>query len=196
MGIRLLEFKLGKERVFEQDVLNFASVKYGSEVTKSWTVTVMHVKDPADWIDLFDVARYSHMDPATWPDSDAYSITWDIPTLTGVVHLRNPRTRRQLANRMPLTKFGTKITKKAAHCDLATFLNDSLLNWLGNLYQRADYSLYVLTHEALHSVEDWTGKHLVVDGVPPSEDTQVAATLEAYIKHSGGWDACKKRYLL
>jgi len=196
LGIKLEQFKSGRESVFERDVLRFASEKYGSDVTKAWTVTVIHVSDPADWIDLFDIARYSHLDPATWPDSDAYSITWDIPTSTGVTHLNSSKARRRLAGKIQVNEFGAKMARRIVHFDLATFLNDPLLNWLGNLYQKADYPLYVLTHEAMHSTEDWTHKQLVVDGVPPSQDQEVTATLNEFIEAIGGWSEIKQRYLI
>lgn len=196
MGIKLVQFKPGKERVFEQDVLHFASEKYGSDVTKAWAVTVIHVLDPADWIDLFDIARYSHLDAAAWPDSDAYSITWDTPTPTGFTHLNSSKARRQLVKKIELTDFGAKMVSRIVRFDLATFLNDPLLNWLGNVYQRSDYPLYILTHEAMHSVDDWTHRRLVVDSVPPSRDKEVAATLEEFIDTVGGWPEIKQRYLI
>ena len=88
-------FQTGKEKDFEQDFLYFASDRYGSETTRGWTVAVMHVNDSGDWMDLYEIARYSHLNSGDWIASDAYSITWDTPVADAdeaSEHSRRPTT--------------------------------------------------------------------------------------------------------
>jgi len=44
-------------------------------------------------------------------------------------------------------------------------------------------------------VQDWSGRHLVVDDVPPWQDQQVVSVLSAYVENVGGWKTFKRRYL-
>ena len=195
MGIKLAEFAPGKEQAFEENVLHFASDLYGSPATKNWTCMIIHIQDPAKWCDLFDIARFSHLSPEPWCDSDAYSSGWDEPTLAGWRHADRSR-RRVLAKMIGLTRFDSEIGKRAPLYDMITFLNDPLQNWIANLHKMPTYNLYCLVHESLHFCEDWTHKNLVIDGVPPWEDKYTIATLNAYIEHCGGWAAFKEQYLL
>ena len=195
MEIKLAEFATGKEQAFEQDVLHFASALYGSPTTRSWTVMLVHIQDPAKWIDLYDIAQYSHMNPETWCDSDAYSTSWDEPTPAGFRHPDPPR-RLELAKMIGLNRFDPQIAASAPLYDVVTFIFDPLQNWLTNLLKMPTYPAYALVHESLHFVEDWSHKQLVKDGVHPWEDTEVIATLDAYIKHVGGWNAFRRQYLV
>jgi hypothetical protein len=195
MGILLVQFQCGKEQEFERDILSFASDRYGSKMTKNWTCMTVHISDAADWVDLFSVAQYSHLDPASWCDSDAFSTAWDEPTPTGWKHPDRPR-RLELASRIGLSRFNPEIAKRAPLFDLVTFINDPLQTWIANLHKMPTYSLYALCHEALHFVEDWSHKQLVIDAVPPWEDTHTLATLDAFIEKLGGWAELKRRYLL
>jgi hypothetical protein len=74
---QLVKLERVKEQAFAQDILAFASEKYKAATTKGWTVMVQHISDPVRWIDLYDAARYTGQDPATWLASDAWSMAWD-----------------------------------------------------------------------------------------------------------------------
>ena len=74
------------------------------------------------------------------------------------------------------------------------FINDSYEKHLASYLQHPTYSLYLLTHEILHFVEDWTGKPLVRDGVPPNEDREVMKTLNDFIAQTGGWEKFRRKY--
>jgi hypothetical protein len=197
LGIRVVTFKLGGEANFARDILHFASDRYGSTETRNWTCMVTHVADPGAWVDLYDVSRHTFMEAgaADWPGSDAWSMSWDELTSTGWRHASVPR-RRQLVTQLELNSFDAKVAQAAVEYDLVTFLNDSLVSWLANLHKMAEYPLYLLTHEVAHYASDWSGKSLVVDGVPPREDREVMKTLEAFVEHVGGWTELAKRYLV
>jgi hypothetical protein len=196
MAIELVTFQSRKEEQFETDILHFASDRYNCKTTKNWKVMTVHI-DPAAWIDLFRVSRHSAMEATAedWPECDAWSLTWDILTPLGWIHA-NQHQREQLVSKLELDSFDSAIAKRATKFDLVTFLQDDLLNCIANMHKMPDYRLHVLVHETLHSCCDWTGKPLVVDGVPPSEDKETAATLAAFIKHVGGWHAFRQLYLL
>jgi hypothetical protein len=194
MGIQLATFERIKEQAFAQDILAFATDRYNATTTKGWNVMVHHVSDPARWIDLFDTARYSGRDPETWPNCDAWSMAWDEPVAGGWVHTTSPRRRKNLARRIELENFDPAIAANAINFDLLVFVHDSYANYLARRFQLETYAFYLLTHECLHSVEDWSGKHLVVDDVPPWEDQQVVTTLQAYVETVGGLDAFKQLY--
>ena len=196
MGFELVQFKPGKERLFEQDVLQFASERYHCAVTRNWRVMLAHV-EAADWIDLFRVSRHSAMEAGAedWAECDAWSLTWDFLTPNGWVHAVQAQ-RERLVTRLELDSFDAKIARRATKSDLVTFLQDDLLCYLANLHKMPDYELHVLTHEALHSVSDWSNRQLVIDGVPPSYDKEVVATLEEFTKAVGGWPAIQQRYLI
>jgi len=184
------------EAKFEEHILHFASERNGSEATKTWTCFVVHVPDAADWVDLFTVAQFSHLDPGSWCDNDAYSTAWDEPTPSGWRHPDRPR-RLELAARTGLTRFNADIATRAAKFDVVTFINDPLQQWIANLHKMPTYPIYVLTHEAQHFSDDWGNQQLVMDGVAPWEDKHVAATLDAYIREEcRGWTNFSKRYLL
>ena len=102
MGIQLVTLERVKEQAFAQDILAFATAKYKAATTKGWRVMVQHVSDPVRWMDLYDAARYSGQDPATWPTCDAWSMAWDEPVAGGWVHTTDPRRRKMLARRMEL----------------------------------------------------------------------------------------------
>jgi hypothetical protein len=85
------------------------------------------------------------------------------------------------------------MTAKAINYDLLILVNDSYASYLASRFHLEGYLLYLLTHECLHFVEDWSGKQLVLDDVPPWQDQQVVLTLCAYVE-SVGWDAFKRRY--
>jgi hypothetical protein len=194
LGIALAKFRDGMEAVFEQDVLRFASDRYQCEPTKTWEVGVAHV-DSADWIDLFRVSRHSFMESGAenWAGCDAWSLTWDLRTPTGWAHAARPE-RERLVPRLELDSFDPTIARWAPRYDLVTFLQDDLLRVAANDYQmsEAEYLATVLCHESLHSVSDWIGKPLVVDGVLPSQDREVVETLAAFARSAGGLG----RYLL
>jgi hypothetical protein len=196
MAIQLLRFRDGKETEFEEAILHFASDRYHSAVTRTWKVMVAHV-DSAAWIDLFRVSRHSAMEAGAedWPECDAWSLTWDILTPSGWIHTPQP-VRKQLVTRLELDSFDKEIASRAPQYDLVTFLQDELLHCFANLRRMPDYILHVLTHEVLHSCSDWARKTLVIDGVPPPEDKETVATLDAFIRHLGGWHALRQRYLL
>jgi len=189
-----VRFRPDKEREFERDFLRFASDRYESRTTKTWTVAVTHVQDSGDWMDLYDIARYSHLDPGAWNTSDAYSLTWDVPTRKGWQHL-DSMSRGQLVRRMQLSGFGAKAANWAAQFDLATLLHAPLLHCLGAYYRMPAYPVYVLCHEVMHVIEDWTEKTLVSDGVPPDQDREVIVALNAFVDKSCGWPAIQRLYL-
>lgn len=195
MGIQLVTLKPVKEQTFAQDVLAFATVRFKATVTKGWKVMVQHVSDPVRWVDLYDVARYTGQDPAGWPSCDAWSMAWDEPVEGGWVHATSPERRKQLARRMEMEGFDLVMTAKAVNYDLLIFLNDSYATYLAKVLQLEGYFLYLITHECLHFLEDWSGRHLVVDDVPPWQDQQVVTTLSSYVESVGGWDAFKQRYM-
>ena len=195
MGTQLVTFERVKEQAFAQDILAFASDKYKAATTRGWRVMIQHIADPARWIDLYDAARYSGQDPETWANCDAWSIAWDEPVGGGWVHTTDPRKRRMLARRMELENFDPAITAKAINFDLLVFVNDSYANYLARRFQLETYAFYLLTHECLHFVEDWSGRHLVVDDVAPWQDQQVVSVLSAYVENVGGWKTFKRRYL-
>ena len=194
--MELVRFRPNKEQEFERHFLRFASDRYNCRVPKAWSVAVSHVQDSGDWADLFDIARYSHIFPDDWTTSDAYSITWDVPTLNGFKHLKTPSARRQLLKRMLLNSFAAQSAHWATKADLATLLHVPLMNCIGAQYQMPTYPIYVLCHEVEHVLEDWTGKALVKDGVPPEEDAEVIAAMNAFVDKAGGWTAIKRLYLL
>jgi len=195
LGIQLVTLKPVKEQTFAQDILAFATNRYKATVTKGWKVMVEHVSDPVRWMDLYDVARYTGSDPAAWPSCDAWSMAWDEPVEGGWVHATSPTRRRQLARRMRLENFDPNMTGNAINYDLLIFVNDPYATYLAKLLQLEGYSLYLLAHECLHFVADWSRKQLVVDDVPPWQDQQVVTTLSAYVESVGGWDAFKQRYM-
>jgi hypothetical protein len=195
LGIQLAAFERLKEQAFAQDILAFATGKYNAATTKGWKVMVQHVSDPVRWIDLFDAARYSGQDPETWPNCDAWSMAWDEPVAGGWVHTTSPTRRKELARRMELENFDPAMTAKAINYDLLVFVNDTYASYLARRFQLEGYFLYLLTHECLHFVEDWSSKHLVVDDVPPWQDQQVVTTLSAYVEKVGGWNTFKQRYM-
>ena len=194
LGIQLVTLERVKEQAFAQDILAFAADRYNAATTKGWKVMVHHVSDPVRWLDLYDAARYSGQDPVTWPDCDAWSMAWDEPVAGGWVHTTSPRRRKNLARRMELENFDPAMTAKAINYDLLVFINDSYASYLARRFQLEGYLLYLLAHECLHFTEDWSGKHLVVDDVPPWEDQQVVTTLQAYVEHIGGWNTFKQLY--
>jgi len=196
MSMELVRFKEGMDEQFEEAILHFASNRYHCAVTRPWKVMTVHV-DPAAWIDLFRVSRHSAMEATAddWPTCDAWSLTWDCLTPLGWVHANQPQ-RERLVSRLELDSFDSAIAKRATRFDLVTFLQDDLLDCIAKMRKIPDLRLHVLCHEIMHSVSDWTGKPLVVDGVPPSEDIETAATLAAFIRHVGGWDAFRRQYLL
>ena len=191
----MVEFAPGKEQQFEADVLHFASDLYHSPRTAHWTCLIEHIQDPARWVDLFDIAQFAHMSPETWCDTDAFTTSWDEPTPDGFKHPGRPR-RLKLAKLIGLNRFDPQIAVRAPKYDVLTFIFDPLQNWLANLLGIPTYSVYVICHEVAHLIEDWTQQALVKDGVHPWEDTGVVATLDAYIKHVGGWGAFRRLYLL
>lgn len=196
MTIELVRFRPDKEQAFERDFLIFASERYASKQTQGWTVGVDHVFDSGDWMDLYDLAQYSHLDPTGWSTSDAYSINWDVLTPKGWQHL-DLSSRRQLLSRMqPMSGFGARAAEWAAQFDLATLLHVPLLNCLRAQYRMPTYTAYVLCHEVMHVIEDWTGKPLVTDGVPPDQDHEVSIAFTAFVEKSGGWTQLKQQYLL
>jgi hypothetical protein len=156
---------------------------------------VQHISDPARWIDLYDAARYSGSDAATWLASDAWSMAWDEPVGGGWVHTTSPKRRKMLARRMELENFDPAIAAKSIKYDLLIFINDSYANYLANHFHLENYAFYLLSHECLHFVSDWCGKTLVVDNVPPWQDRQVVTTLSAYVESFGGWKIFKRRYM-
>jgi hypothetical protein len=194
LGIQLATIERVKEQAFARDILAFATRKYKS-ATRGWRVMVQHISDPARWIDLYDAARYTGQDPATWLASDAWGMAWDEPVAGGWVHTTSIRRRRMLARRMELEHFDSAISAEAIKCDLLVFVNDSYANYLANHFHLESYAFYLLTHECLHYVSDWSGKTLVVDNVPPSQDQQVVTTLSAYVESIGGWKIFKQRYV-
>ena len=175
-------------------MLAFATDMYNAATTKGWKVMVHHVSDPTRWIDLYDAARYSGQDPVTWLNCDAWSMAWDEPVAGGWVHATSRTRRKQLARRMELENFDPGMTAKAINYDLLILVNDSYASYLASRFQLEGYLLYLLAHECLHFVEDWSGKYLVVDDVPPSQDQQVVTTLSAYVESVGGWDIFKRLY--
>jgi hypothetical protein len=194
LGIQLAAFERFKEQAFARDILAFATAKYNAAMTKGWKVMVHHVSDPTRWIDLYDAARYSGQDPETWPNCDAWSMAWDEPVAGDWAHTTSPRRRRILAKRMELENYDAAMAAKAINYDLLVFVNDSYASYLAKRFHLEGYFLYLLTHECLHFAEDWSGKHLVVDDVPPSQDQQVVTTLQAYVEHVGGWNTFKQLY--
>ena len=194
MGIQVVTLERVKEQAFAQDILAFATDRYKATVTKGWKVMVQHVSDPARWIDLYDAARYTGQDPETWLNCDAWSMAWDEPVAGGCVHATSRTRRKQLARRMELENFDPVMTEKAINYDLLILVNDSYASYLASRFQLEDYLLYLLTHECMHFVEDWSKKHLVLDDVPPSQDQQVVTTLSAYVESVGGWDIFKRLY--
>jgi len=122
-------------------------------------------------------------------------MAWDEPVAGGWVHTTSPRRRKNLARRMELENFDSAITAKAINYDLLVFVNDSYASYLARRFQLEGYLLYLLTHECLHFVADWSGKNLVVDDVPPWQDQQVVTTLSAYVQNVGGWNTFKERYM-
>jgi hypothetical protein len=194
MGIQLATLERLKEQAFAEDILAFAADKYNAATTKGWKVMVHHVSDPTRWIDLYDAARYTGQDAVTWLNCDAWSMAWDEPVAGGWVHATNLARRKQLARRMELENFDPGMTAKAINYDLLILVNDSYASYLASRFQLEGYLLYLLTHECLHFVEDWSGKYLVVDDVPPWQDQQVVTTLSAYVENVGGWDIFKQLY--
>ena len=202
MAIQIQNLNPAREQVFVYDFLRFASDKYESPATKGWTAIVHHVTDPASWVDLFRVARYSGQDASTWVETDAWSIAWDEPVRGGgFVHARSRRRRRQLARKIELLQYDPALARRAVNYDLVVCINDvyaaiatdSLASHpLANL---EIFSAYVLAHEAMHYIEDWTRKHLVADNVPPWLDSEVTQTLQEF-NESIGWDVFKERYLI
>jgi hypothetical protein len=130
-----------------------------------------------------------------WTECDAWTLTWDFLTPVGWIHADQPL-REQFVARIELDRFDPALAQRAARYDLVTFLQDDLLHCIAKVRKIPEYEASVICHETMHTISDWTGKELVRDGVPPSEDTEVAATLNAYIKHIGGWKNFKQRYLL
>jgi hypothetical protein len=195
LGIQLVRLERVKEQAFAQDILAFATKKYEAVTTRGWTVMVQHISDPARWIDLYDAARYTGQDPATWLACDAWGMAWDQPVRGGWVHTTSPRRRRMLARRMELENFDPAIAAKAIKHDLLIFVNDCFASYLARRFRLEGYLLYLLTHECLHFVEDWCGKRLVLDDVPPWQDQQVVTTLSAYVESVGGWHTFKQRYI-
>jgi len=194
MGIQVVTLERVKEQAFARDMLAFATDMYNAATTKGWKVMVHHVSDPTRWIDLYDAARYSGQDPVTWLNCDAWSMAWDEPVAGGWVHATSRTRRKQLAKRMELENFDPGMTAKAINYDLLILVNDSYASYLASRFQLEGYLLYLLAHECLHFVEDWSGKYLVVDDVPPSQDQQVVTTLSAYVESVGGWDIFKRLY--
>jgi hypothetical protein len=121
-------------------------------------------------------------------------MAWDEPIAGGWIHTTSPRRRKMLAKRMELENFDPAMTAKAINYDLLVFVNDSYADYLARRFQLEGYLVYLLAHECLHFTEDWSGKHLVVDDVPPGQDQQVVATLQAYVEHVGGWNTFKQLY--
>jgi hypothetical protein len=194
LGIQLVTLERVKEQAFAQDILAFAADRYNAATTKGWKVMVHHISDPLQWVDLFDAARYTGQDPESWANCDAWSMSWDEPITGGWIHTTSPKRRRMLARRMELENFDPAIAAEAIKHDLVIFLNDSYANYLARCYQLETYAFYLLAHECLHFTEDWSGKHLVVDDVPPGQDQQVVTTLQAYVEHVGGWNTFKQLY--
>jgi hypothetical protein len=193
MGIQLLILKPNKEQLFAQDILEFAIAKYKATAMSGWNVLVEHV-DPARWIDLFFVSRHAGQHPHSWTECDAWSTAWDEPVAAGWVHATTRARRQQLATKTELTQFDSALAARAIDYDLLIFLNDEYATHLGNRLGITDYLLYLIVHECLHYCEDWTGKHLVEDCVPPSQDREVVATLSEFVQSIGGWDVLKRRY--
>ena len=193
---KIATFRDGKEAEFERDFLHYASAKYRCTPTQSWTVTVLPLP-PERWMDLWDVSRHSFMESGaeTWHECDAWSTAWDVPAGTGWRHIRDKNERLQLATRMELTSFDQRIAARAADYDLVTFTNHDLLNCLAALHPPW-YIGYVLGHEAIHEIQDWSGKTLIVDHVSPGQDSQVIKTLRQFIASVGGWSSIEDRYLL
>jgi len=181
-----------KERDFAQDFLAFASQRHGANAIKDWTVTVQHIPDTARWVALYRVARHSGQDPYNWETCDAWSFAWDVVVVGAWVHVRNPTMRRQLADRMELASFDPSVAAKAVQYDLVIFVNDPLtslpIHDLG-----LGYIKYLIAHEVLHWISDWTSKQLVRDGVRPEKDRVVVSTLDAFL-HSRTPELIAERY--
>ena len=201
MERQLLVVKPANEKRFVQDFLVFASKKYHSKPTIGWTSHIEHISDPTIWIDLYQVAKYTGQNALTWHESDAWSFSWDRPTANGFVHTTSQRKRRQLARKIELYDFDPMLAEKAINFDLMIFINDTYaaiaLDWLRSnpLTNCENFALYVLSHEVLHYVQDWTGKQLVMDEVPPWLDEQVSNSLDEFVIRSGGWTEIERRYL-
>ena len=181
------------------DFLGFATEKFGATIIKGWSVTVEHIEDPCRWIDLFDVARHTEMDPGEWPTNDAWSFAWDAPSERGFFHVTDHSERQRLSKRKELEDFDPKISAKAIEYDLVIFINDAYaiqsnsIDFLRYLMP-TDFLHYLIAHECLHHVGDWIGRELVKDNVPPSQDQIVIATLNSFIEKIGGLDEFKRRY--
>jgi hypothetical protein len=196
LGLRFPTLKRVKEQAFAQDIRAFATDKYNATMTKDWKVMVQHVSDRLRWMDLYNVARHTAQDFVMWPDADAWSMAWDEPDGEGGwIHAATPTSRKDLARRMELENFHPVMAAEAINYDVLIFVNDPRANYLASYFQVEGYLVYVLTHECLHFVEDWSGKHLVLDNVPPWQDRQVGATLSAYVESLGGWNAFKQRHV-
>ena len=200
---QLLRLRPTREHAFINEFLAFASTKYASATTMGWTAIVHHVTDPTRWVELYHVARYSGQEASTWAETDAWSTAWDEPdVLAGFVHARSRKRRKQLARKIELLHFDPALARKAVNHDLLVFINDVYATIIAEslaahpLMNMETFSAYILAHEAMHYIEDWTRKKLVCDGVPPWLDMEVISTLNDFAESIGGWDAFKQRYLI
>jgi len=181
LEIQRLALSFAKEKDFAQDFLAFASKRHGASVTQGWKVLVQHVSDMTRWNSLYNVARYAGQDPFTWGTCDCWSFAWDEPIAGTWVHVKNTDRRRQLAERTELLYFDPSIATKALQHDLLIFVNDSLTS-LSVHDLGLGYIFYLIAHECLHWVSDWTSKELVRDGVPPKKDRIVVSTLDTFLR--------------
>jgi len=200
---QLLRLRPTREHAFVNEFLAFASTKYASAATMGWTAIIHHVTDPTRWVDLYRVARYSGQEDSTWAETDAWSTAWDEPDLlAGFVHACSRKRRKQLAHKIELLRFDPALARRAINHDLLIFINDVYATIIAEslaahpLMSMETFMVYLLAHEVMHYIEDWTRKPLVADGVPPWLDNEVSRTLHEFTESIGGWGVFKERYLI
>ena len=193
LALELIQLRTDKEQAFARDFLSFASRKFNATAVMDWSVLVEHIAD-VRWIDLFDVARFTGQTASIWPTCDCWAMAWDTPIDDTWVHLKDPASRRLLAAAIGLCAFDPALATRAVRHDMMICVNDSYANFLAHVFDRADYSVYLISHELLHFVDDWTGKQRVQDTVPPTGDIVVEATLKEFVQKIGGIVALKQRY--
>lgn len=195
MGIReILILRPDKEQAFAHDILEFASRKYNSDATTNWNIMAVHIKDSGAWRNLFNVAKYSGQDQFSWENCDVWSTAWDEATTKGFVHVSNVQRRKELAERIEMVDFDSVIAAKAVNYDVLIFFNDPLVWYNAIGLQMPDYLLYLITHQAMYYIEDWTNSKLVLNNVQPVDDRKVFATLRDFVRSIGA-DQFKRRYL-
>jgi len=143
---------------FAKDVLQFAAWKYHAQGMDNMKVAVEHVKNTSRWSDLgrdsVSKAPSSDRVPpgSRWSDADGWSFVFEKELPDGRLIRTTDSTEKHLIAKEILEDFDPNLAGRAAQHDAVIFLNDTKIEFVSK--ERQNYKHLVITHEALHMVED------------------------------------------